>query len=268
MKKAITTYIRLSVLVLAAGSMAVPFCWMVLTSFKPMGELDQGHFLPRQWDTGSYPALWSLSFGRWYFNSLLVAGWVTFLQLVTSAMSAFAFSRLRWPGRDKVFFLYLGTLMVPGLILIIPNFYVMVKLHLVNTYLGLVLPASFTAFGTFLLRQFMLTVPMNLDEAAEIDGAGKFRVFTDIVLPLIKPGLVTLAVFAFIGNFGSFFWPLIMIKDEALHTLPIGMLYFSSNFSQQTNLLMAAAVLNLLPPIIVFILLQRFLVRGIQISGG
>lgn len=269
---------KFAVLVVLACSMALPFAWMVMVSLKPLDEVEKGDFVPARWDASSYPAVLGvagigrqaapdLHFGKWYFNSLFVAGWVTFLQLVTSSMAAYAFSRISWPGRDKVFFLYLATMMVPTLILIIPNYFVMHKLHLVNTYLGLILPASFTAFGTFLMRQFMLTIPPALDEAAAIDGAGRWQTFTHVILPLAKPGLITLAIFGFIGNYGSFFWPLIMIKDEWLQTLPIGMLYFSNAYSQQTNLLMAASVMNLVPPILVFVVLQKFLVSGIRIGS-
>jgi multiple sugar transport system permease protein len=273
-------YLRLLILILLGCSMALPFCWMVMTSLKPLSDVEKGAFVPSTWDTRSYPAVLGLAspgdgrqappdlhFGKWYFNSLFVAGWVTFLQLLTSSMAAYAFSRIPWSGRDKVFLLYLGTLMVPTLILIIPNYFVMFKLHLVNTYLGLILPASFTAFGTFLMRQFMMSIPPALDEAAEMDGASRFQIFSHIILPLSKPGLITLAIFCFIGNYGSFFWPLVMIKDEWLWTLPIGMLYFNNAYSQQTNLLMAATLMNLVPPILVFIALQKFLVRGIQLGA-
>jgi multiple sugar transport system permease protein len=267
-------------LVLFACLMALPFFWMVMASFKPLNEAERLNFVPEKWDAGSYSSVLNLkppagvnqrplnlNFGKWYFNSLLIAGWVTFLQLITSSMAAYAFSRIPWPGRDKIFLLYLGTMMIPSLVLIIPNYFLMVKLHLVNSYLGLILPAAFSAFGTFLLRQFMMTIPMNLEEAARIDGAGHWKIFTDIILPLARPGLITLAIFCFIGNYGSFFWPLVMIKDERLWTLPIGMLFFNTDYGQQTNLLMAASLLNLLPPIIIFIALQKLLVRGIQLGA-
>jgi len=272
-------FIRFLVLTFFACTMAVPFYWMLATSFKPLEEVEKFNFVPKELDLDNYGVVLNLkapqgtdrkklnlNFGKWYFNSIFIAAWVTFLQLVTSSMAAYAFSRINWPGRDKVFVLYLGTMMIPQLVLIIPNYFIMFKLHLVNTYLGLILPGAFTAFGTFLLRQFMLTIPTTLDEAAEIDGAGRWQIFVDVILPLCRPALITLAIFTFLGSYGSFFFPLIMIKDEWLHTLPIGMLYFDSLYGQQTNLLMAASVMNLIPPIIVFIVLQKFLVRGIQLG--
>jgi len=272
--------VRFLALAAFACAMAVPFCWMVMASVKPLAEIERPNFVPENFNADNYTEVLGLkapegpnakplelNFGRWYFNSLFVAGWVTFLQLVTGAMAAFAFSRLTWPGRDKVFVLYIATMMIPATVLIVPNFFIMVKLRLVNTYLGLILPAAFGAFGTFMLRQFMLTIPHTYDEAAEIDGAGKWRVFTDVVLPQCRAALITLAIFIFLGNYGSFFWPLIMIKDRALQTLPIGMLYFDSLYGRQTNLLMAASVMNVLPAIIVFVGLQKFLVRGIQLGA-
>jgi ABC-type glycerol-3-phosphate transport system permease component len=198
---------------------------------------------------------------------VFVAAWVTFLQTLTSAMAAYAFARLHWPGRDTVFKLYLGTLMVPGVVTMIPNYTLVVKLHFLDTYSGLIVPAAFTAFGTFLLRQFMLTIPLALDEAARIDGASHWRVFWDVVMPLARPGVITLVIFTFMGNYGSFFWPLVLIKSEHLRTLPIGMLFFDSSYGKQTNLIMAASVMNILPLIILFICTQRFIVKGIQLGA-
>jgi ABC-type glycerol-3-phosphate transport system permease component len=203
-----------------------------------------------------------------YFrNSFFVASWVTFLQVVTSSMAAFSFARLKWTGRDKVFLLYLSTMMLPGLVMMIPNYQIMIQLGLVDTLPGLIIPAAFSAFGTFLLRQFMLTIPSSLDEAAEIDGAGKFRLFWDIILPLSRPGLVTLTIFTFMGNYNSFFWPLVMLRTQEKYTLPIGLLFFNSSRGQQTHLMMAAVMLSIIPMILIFVLLQKQLVKGIQLGA-
>ncbi len=157
--------------------------------------------------------------------------------------------------------------MIPGLVVMIPNYELMVKLELLDSYAGLIVPASFSAFGTFLMRQFMLTIPTAIDEAATIDGANRWRLFWDIVLPLARPGLIALAIFTFLGNYGSFFWPLVMVKSDHLRTLPIGMLHFDALYGKQTNLLMAASVMNILPLIILFTVSQKFLVKGIQLGG-
>jgi ABC-type glycerol-3-phosphate transport system permease component len=259
-----------ALLAMIATTMLIPFAWMVLASFKSIQEVENLNPLPSEWHPENYSAVFRIprvQFGRYYFNSLFVAAWVTFLQTLTSAMAAYAFARLRWRGRDNVFKLYLGTLMIPGIVTMIPNYALMVKLHLLDSFSGLIVPAAFSAFGTFLLRQFMLTIPTSLDEAAEIDGASKWQVFWDVILPLTRPGLITLAIFTFLGNYGSFFWPLVLIKTPELRTLPIGMLYFDTAYGRQTNLLMAASVLATIPPIILFILGQKFLVRGIQLGA-
>ena len=270
-------FLHLTLVVLSL-TMVLPFIWMVLTSLKSINEVGLESWLPEapRWD--NYSLLFGfglnaeqqaqgIAYGRWYWNSLFIASCVTYLQVVTSAMAAFSFSRLKWTGRDKVFFLYLGTMMLPGLVMMIPNYQVMISLGLVDTYWGLILPAAFSAFGTFLLRQFMLTIPSSLDEAALIDGASKWRLFWDVILPLSRPGLITLTIFTFISNFQSFFWPLVMLKSTHRYTLPVGLLYFDSSQGQQTNLLMAAITLSILPMLILFVVLQKYLVKGIQLGA-
>lgn len=272
--------IRHIVLSLLGVLMLLPFLWMILASFKTQLGVERTNPFPRGvWHTENYPVVLGLMrnpntnkflpihFDRWYFNSIFVAGWVTLLTCVTSAMAAFAFARLHWKGRDKVFLLYLATMMVPSIVTMIPTYDLMVKLHMVNTYAGLIIPAAFSTFGTFLMRQFMLGIPTSLDEAAYMDGASRSRLFWDIILPLSRPGLITLAVFTFMGNFGSFLWPLILIKSQSLKTLPVGMLFFDSVYDRQTNLMMAATVMNIVPLILVFVLSQKYLVKGIQLGA-
>ena len=249
--------------------LVLPFLWMVLTSFKQLSEVGADSWLPSeglQWR--NYAKVFEqVPFLRFYWNSLFIAACVTFLQVFTSSMAAFAFSRLQWRGRDKVFMLYLSTMMLPGLVMMIPNYQIMIELGLVDTMIGLVIPAAFSAFGTFLMRQFMLAIPSSLDEAAQIDGANKWRLYWDVLLPLSRPGLVTLAIFTFMGSYNSFFWPLVMVKSEHKYTLPIGLLYFDSSAGQETNLLMAAVTMSVLPMIIVFVVLQKKLVAGIQLGA-
>jgi ABC-type glycerol-3-phosphate transport system permease component len=243
---------------------------MVLTSLKELQECGLESWLPFRFQWKNYLDVFkieNIQFGRWYWNSVFVAASVTFLQVLTSSLAAFSFSRLEWPGRDKVFLLYLGTMMLPGLVMMIPNYQIMIKLGLVDTYLGLIIPAAFSAFGTFLLRQFMMSIPKSLDEAAEIDGASKWQLYWDVILPLSRPGLVTLAIFTFIGNYNSFFWPLVMLKSTHRYTLPIGLLFFDSSQGQQTNLMMAAITMSVLPMIIIFVILQKRLVKGIQLGA-
>src|SRR5262245_26939266 len=187
------------VLVFFALTTLLPFLWMVFASFKPLAEVEQLNPIPSQAHPENYVQVFKqISFARYYFNSVFVSSWVTFLQCLTSSMAAFAFSRLRWPGRGLVFKLYLATLMIPLVVTMIPNYTLMVKTHMLNSHLALIIPASFGAFGTFLLRQFMLTIHPALDESAAIDGASPWQIYRDIVLPLARPGLLALAIFTFL----------------------------------------------------------------------
>ncbi len=263
-------YLNHTLLTTISLLMALPFLWMLLTSLKPLSEVGGSHWWPKDFKLENYKEVFSienLRYGRWYFNSLFVSFCVTFLQVLTSALAAFAFSRLEWKWRDGLFLLYLGTMMVPGLILMIPNFQIMIKLGLMDTYLGLIIPAAFSAFGTFLLRQFMMGIPKSLDEAAEIDGASTWQVFWQVILPLSRPGLITLTIFTFMGNYNSFFWPIVMLKSADKYTLPVGLLFFESSQGQQTNLLMAAITMAVIPMVILFVLMQKHLVKGIQLGG-
>jgi ABC-type glycerol-3-phosphate transport system permease component len=257
-----------ALLLLIGVTMLGPFLWMVLSSFKPLAEVENVNPIPTEWREQNYGDVFrQIPFARYYFNSLYVAAWVTLLQCLTSALAAYAFARLRWRGRDAVFKLYLATMMIPGVVTMFPNYTIMVNLHLLDSYLGLIVPAAFSAFGTFLLRQFMLTIPPAYDEAAAMDGASHWRIFWDIILPLARPGVITLAIFTFLGNYGSFFWPLVMVKSPHLRTLPVGMLFFDGAYARQTNLIMAATVMNVIPLIILFVVAQKFIVKGIQPGG-
>lgn len=257
------------VLTILAVAMFLPFLWMVLTSLKPETEVGLPTWLPTHLSWHNYSDVFGvIPFGRYYWNSIFVASWVTLLQVFTSSLAAFSFARLQWPGRDKVFLLYLATMMLPGLVVMIPNYQIMIQLGLVDSYAGLIIPGSFSVFGTFLLRQFMLTIPRELDEAAEIDGASKWQLYWEIIMPLARPGLITLTIFTFLGSYQSFFWPLVMLKSTHKYTLQIGLLYFDNyQHAQATHLLMAAATMMIVPMIVLFVCLQRYLVKGIQMGA-
>lgn len=266
-------------LILVAVIMTLPFLWMIGTSIKPHNEVEQLSLVPQSPQPANYAIVLKqapdpytgkfldLDFPKWYFNSVFIAAWVTVLQVLTSSMAAYAFARLQWPARDKVFILYLGTMMIPGVVTMLPNYQIMVGLNLVNTYQGLIIPAAFSAFGTFLLRQFMLGIPRSYDEAAEIDGANHLQTFLEVILPMARPGLIALSIFTFLGNFQSFFWPLVMVKDDTMRTIPIGLLSFQGQYGQQTELIMAATVMNVVPLIILFVVMQKQLISGIQLGG-
>ncbi|MFQ6133740.1 MAG: carbohydrate ABC transporter permease [Armatimonadota bacterium] len=214
------------------------------------------------------------AFLAWYLNSLLVAVVVTFGQVATSALAAFAFARLSFPGRDKLFLGYLGTLMIPFVVIMIPDFILLKKLRfflypegMIDTYAALILPAMFSAYGTFLLRQFFLTIPTDLEDAARIDGCSRLGIFWHVIVPLSKPALATLTTFVFLHSWNNYMWPLIVINSPEKKTLPIGLQAFQGLYSTEWTLLMAASMMVILPVLLVFIFNQRFFVRGIVLTG-
>jgi multiple sugar transport system permease protein len=207
------------------------------------------------------------SFFAFYINSLLVAVVVTFGQVFTSSLAAYAFARLQFPGRDKVFLGYLATLMIPVVVTMIPVFILLRQLGWIDSYKALIFPAMFSAYGTFLLRQFFLTIPTDLEDAARIDGCGAFGIYWNVILPLSKPALATLTTFVFLGSWNNYMWPLIVINSTSKKTLPIALQSFQGLYTTEWTLLMAASLLVLLPVLIVFIFNQRFFVRGIVLTG-
>lgn len=261
---------QLLLIVVAAGFM-VPFGYMVATSLKPPDEVftTPPRLLGSQIRWQNYSdALAFLPFGRFILNGFLVASCGTALVVVTSGLSGYAFARLRWRGRSGVFLAFLMTLMIPQEVLVVPMYVLMRWLGWVDSYEALILPWAFTAFGTFLLRQFFLTVPRELEEAAWIDGAGVVRSFLLIMLPLARPALAVLAVFTFIGYWNSFLWPLIVIDTiDEKGTVPVGLNLFFGQQGSQWNLVMAASVMSMAPTVLLILLLQKHLVRGIATTG-
>ena len=275
----VPTILRMIVLCLIGLAISIPFVWMVSASFKPRSEVKEINIVAKEPTTRNYPIVLNMEpdpvthlkldmkFGRWYFNSVFTAFAITFLQVLTSAMAAYAFARMKWKGRDTVFLLYIATMMVPEAVMMIPRFQIMVSLGFLNTYHGLIIPAAFSAFGTFLLRQFMLSIPPALDEAATIDGANHWQIFSDLVLPLSRAGLVALTIITFLGSYQSFFWPLVMLNSDQLYPMSVGMLALDSSYGQQTELIMAATVMNVVPLIVLFAIFQKFLVKGLLVGG-
>jgi multiple sugar transport system permease protein len=208
-----------------------------------------------------------MPFARFYFNSLFVGTVVTIGQVLTSAMAAYAFARLNFPFRDKLFFGYLATMMIPGSVTMIPVFILFKLLGLVDTYSALILPGFFSAYGTFMLRQFFMSIPKELEEAAKLDGCSLWGIFINVILPLSKPGLATLTTFTFMGSWGNFMWPMIVTNSEEIKTLPIGLLSFQGMYNTDWTLLMAGSLIVLIPVIIVFLLGQRHFVEGIQMGA-
>ena len=261
---------------LSAGALAMiaPFFWMVTTSLKEPGSIFSYQrpwwqdWVPVQFVWQNYVKAWSaVPFARFYLNSLFVSACVTAGQVTTSALAAYAFARLEFPGRDKIFFGYLATIMVPGAVTMIPVFILLRYLGWIDTYKAVILPGIFTAYGTFLLRQFFLTLPKDLEDAAKIDGCSYFGIFWRIILPLSKPALATLTTFTFMGSWLNFMWPLIVLNTHDLFTLPVGLSYFQSLHNTDWALLMAGSLMMILPILIVFLLNQRYFVEGIKLTG-
>ncbi len=259
-------------LLLITGSlvMLVPFAWMLSTSLKEPGDV---FVYPPQWIPD--PVRWEnyqetvtvMPFGRFYVNSIIQAASVTVLQLLTASLAAFAFARLRFRGRDLLFLLYLATMMIPFPVTMIPNFIIMRYLKWIDTFRALILPPTFSAFSTFLLRQYFLSIPVELDDAARVDGASSLRIWWRIILPLSGPALATLAIFTFLGQWNSFLWPLIVTNSEEMRTLPLGLATFQGQYSVQWHLLMAGSVIAVLPILVIYIIGQKWFVRGITLTG-
>lgn len=257
-------------LVFMAFLTLVPIIWMVLTSFKSAAEVaaDPPTWWPREWHFENYAAAWNFApFGRYLVNSVVMAGGITVLQLITSTLAAYAFARLTFRGRDPLFFAYLATLMIPAQIIVIPQFLVVRQLDWADTYQGLIVPQAFTAFGVFLLRQFFMGIPRELEDAARIDGASRFGCFWRIILPLSGPALATLTVFVFLFHWNNLLWPLVVSNTDATTPIVVGLQRFQGQHGTNYNLLMAAAVIATVPTILVFSLAQRWFVRGIALSG-
>lgn len=267
-----TSLLVLRYLLLIVGGliMAVPFWWMLVTSLKAPGAVltVPPELFPRQPTLESYARVFAaVPIGRMFLNSLLVTVLGVSIQLVTSAMTAYAFARMRWRGRDGVFLLYVGTLMVPFQVTITPLFILMQRLGWVDTYQGLIAPSIVSAFGAFLLRQAMLGVPREYEEAAVLDGANHWTIFRHVVLPMIGPALATLAVFATMGSWNSFLWPLFVTRNERLMTLPVGLALLQGRYTTEWSMVMAGAVISVLPIILVYLAAQRAFVRGVALSG-
>ena len=265
--------ITYAVLTAIGVTMLLPFLWMLSTSLK---EPQAIYAFPPKWIpepviVESYLKVWKIvPFARFYLNSIFVAFCVTIGQVMTSAFAAYAFSRLRFAGRDKLFFAYLATMMIPYSVILVPVYMLMVYFRWIDTYKALIIPAMFTAYGTFMLRQFFMTIPRDLEDAARIDGCSLFGIFWKIILPLSKPALATLTMFTFMASWNNFMWPLLVTNSQEKATLPVGLSYFQEVYQYTQpdwSLLMAGSLLAVLPVVIVFVFNQRFFVEGIKLSG-
>lgn len=257
-------------LALGAAAMVIPFLWMLSTSLKT--EM-QAYVFPPVWIPSpvawaNYPDTWNaLPFSRFFLNSGLVALVVTAGQLLTCSLGAFAFARLRFPAREQLFVLYLATLMIPFQVIMIPLFVLVSRLQWIDSYWGLTVPLIFSPYGTFLLRQFFKTIPLELEDASKIDGCTYWRIYWNVMMPLSKPALATLGIFVFMWSWNNFLWPLLIVNSLEMKTLPLGLAYFLGQYTIYWNLLMVGATISLLPVLIVFFFAQRFFIEGITLTG-
>ena len=258
------------VLLGGAVTMVAPFVWMVSSSLKK--NLEVFHIPPTlipavpQWH--NYIEIFKVvPYSRWFLNSTFIAVTQTVLYLFIASLAGYTFSRLRFPGREAIFTLYLATLMVPGEVTLIPRFILMKELHLIDTFAAVILPGAFNAYGVFLLRQFFMTLPDSLEEAAILDGASYFRIYWNIILPLAGPALATLGLFSFMGAWNDFLWPLIVINSENMKPLSVGLASFHGLYETNWPLLMAASTVALIPIVIIFIVAQKYFVQGIALTG-
>jgi multiple sugar transport system permease protein len=251
-------------------TMIIPFLWMISTAFKTQEATSlfkvQWLAWPIRW-ANFYDVFSRVPYARFYLNSIFLASYVTIGLVFTSSLAAYSFARLEFPGRDKIFMAYLGTMMIPSAVTSIPVFVLMCKIGWVDSYKAIIIPGIFSAYGTFMLRQFFMTLPSELEDAAKIDGCSLFGIFYRIILPLSKAAVATLTIFTFMGSWGDFMWPLIILNDPNKMPLPVGLQFFARAETPDPNVLMCASMLMILPVIIVFLLGQRYFVEGIQLGA-
>ncbi len=267
---------NLAVLVVLSVGLAattLPFIWMVLGAFKTKAEIMSRPvtWWPKAPTLENFQAwLFEFDIARPFFNSVFLAAVTVATTLLFSSMVGWALAKMKFPGKNVIIVVVLATMFVPGIVTLIPQFVLVANLGMVNTYWGLILPGMVGAFGVFLMRQFMLEIPDSLLDAARIDGAGEFRTFFQIVLPLCKAPLATLAIFTFMGSWNSFLWPLIISQDDSMYTLPVSLALFSSDsggHGADYGLQMAGSFLIVVPVLILFIAMQRHFIQGIAMTG-
>jgi multiple sugar transport system permease protein len=265
----IPTYI---LLVFIALLVLLPLIWMLSTSLKPEREwfAREIHWIPQTITLENYEILFSspaTPIGRWFLNSVMVASVTTVLVLAVDALAAYAYARMEFPGRKWLFGLLLATLFLPGIMFLVPNFLTVHRLGLLNNYGGVIIPALAGVFGVFFLRQFFESIPKELEEAASIDGANRFQIFYMMILPLSKPALATLGILTFLGAWNDFLWPLLILKDRQLQTLPPGISTLQGAYTSEYGLMLAGAVIVAVPVLVIYIALQRFVVQSVASTG-
>jgi len=253
-----------------AVATATPFVWLILSSFKSLQEvvLFPPTFLPKKPVLSNFVEVFRMiPFGRYYLNSVITSVIPTAATVLTSSMTGMGFAKYRFAGRSLLFWIILSTMMVPFPATIVPLYVMVSRAGLVNTYAGLIVVGLSSAFGIFMMRQFIMSIPDELLDAARIDGAGEFRIFLQIVMPLTKPAVATLTLFTFTGHWGAYIWPLIVVNSDRLRTLPLAIPYFSGQYLSFQNLINAASLMAIAPVLVLFLFTQRYFVQGITLTG-
>ncbi|MEO3767164.1 carbohydrate ABC transporter permease [Streptomyces sp. B8F3] len=259
----------LTVLAIVLSVLSVfPVLWLITSAFKPREAVTDGKLLPEDvtWENFRY-VLTEVAFDRWLWNSFFTAGIITILALFFHSMAAYALARLRFPGRDGIFVVIFSTLLITPPVILIPLFIVVREMGMLDSYAALIIPPLFNAFGIFLLRQFYLGIPRELEEAAIADGAGYWRIYWSIILPLSRPILAALSVFFFLANWNAFAWPLVATSSENLTVTQVGIASFTTQYGSNWNYILAAAVVAVIPMLMLFLFFQRQMVESIKTSG-
>ncbi|MEZ4507499.1 MAG: carbohydrate ABC transporter permease [Thermomicrobiales bacterium] len=261
-------WLLILILLIGGIGMVFPFVWMISSSLKLPADIYSLSLIPPSPTLDNFrEVLNETSYIRWFVNSLIIALITTASVAFFASAAGYALAKFDFPGRSVVFILILSTLMVPTEMLVIPWYMMAIELHWTNTYQGIMFPGLISAFGVFLMRQFFTGVPNDLIDAARLDGFSEFRIFWKIAVPQVKPAIAALCIFTFLGNWNAYIWPLIVTRSEEMRTLPVGIAFFSTESGSSFHLIMAAAALATIPVLIVFLIFQRQIIKGIVLTG-
>ncbi|HZW39395.1 MAG TPA: carbohydrate ABC transporter permease [Ignavibacteriaceae bacterium] len=248
----------------------IPFLWMVSASFMSMGEASSfpPRFIPEHFTLEHYITLFTnLNLTRYFINSVIISTGVTLVSLLVNTMGGYAFAKFRFKRKKTLFNFLLSSMIIPAQVTMLPVFLILKNLGLINTYFAIIIPGMASIFGIFLIRQFVMGIPDSLIEAAKMDGAGDFEIYYKVIIPLCRPILITLGIFTFMGAWNDFLWPLIVMTDSNMYTMPVALASLSGEHRDDTELMMAGSFLTVLPVIIVFLALQKYYIKGIMMGG-
>ncbi|HPZ18404.1 MAG TPA: carbohydrate ABC transporter permease [Fervidobacterium sp.] len=269
-KSPVSKVVYYVVMIVLSFFMVLPLFWMITTSLKDTGALTAIpiEWIPKKVTFDSFRKLFEIfPFGKAFLNSVIVSVSITIVNVFSACMAAYVFAKIPFKGRELLFGIFLVTMMIPGSVTLIPNYLILRSFHLLNSYLGLILPSFFNIFGIFMLRQSMRQIPDDFIDAAVIDGASQWRIFFNVIIPLSRPMIATLFVITFMGAWNDYLWPLIVLTDKSKMTLPVALSMLNGQYSTEYNLLMAGALISIVPIIIVYAFAQRYFEEGLTAGG-